>query len=99
MDIASQQVEKNIKIVSLYSGGLEEMELRRSKGFPAFVLHGDIFPQNIPKVMTEFKKILNNHYLNDNREVLYQIIDETNESSKSTVPYSYSCNCYLHQRV
>lgn len=81
MDMASQKVEKNIKLISLCSGGLEVMELRQSKGAPGFVLHGEIFPQNVSKVMTEFEKILSSYDLNDKQYVLYQITDKRKELS------------------
>lgn len=95
MDTASRQYGTNIKFFSIFSGGLEEMELRRSNGLPAFVLHGENFPKNIAQVMTEFEKTLRNYDLENGQDVLYQLIEKTQLSSNATIslpPF------YVHNR-
>lgn len=85
MDMASRQYENSIKFFSLFSGGLKEMELRRSKGLPAFVLHGESFPKNVVEVMKEFEKNISNYNLNNSQDILFQIIEKQQLSSNSTV--------------
>lgn len=93
MDMASQHSGRNIKFISLFSGGLEEMELRQRKGMPAFVLHGENFPKNISEVMIEFEKILSSYYSYNSGDVLYQIIDKRKTLSNWIVSYPHFC-CY-----
>lgn len=88
MDMALQQSDRNIKFISLFSGGLEEMELRQKRGMPAFVLHGDDFPRDISKVMIEFEKILSRYDLDNSGDVLYRVICERNASSNTLICYS-----------
>lgn len=61
------------------------MELRRSNGLPAFVLHGENFPKNIAQVMTVFEKTLRNYNLENGQDVLYQLIEKTQLSSNAKI--------------
>lgn len=79
--MASQKVARNIKLISLNSDGFEVMELRQSRGVPGYVLHGEIYPQNVSKIMTKFEKMISSYDWNDNQCVLYQVTDERNDSS------------------
>lgn len=83
MDNSTKTCKGAIKFISIFAGGIEEMEARQNKGRPSFVLHGEIFPKNLPKVLNEFEKCLETSEAYDGQSILYEILDNTNISGKS----------------
>lgn len=71
----------NVHFISLFSGGLKEFEARRSKGYPAAIIHGEMVSKNYTTFLHDIHKHLNASDPN-NSPVLYEISSVTNESSK-----------------
>lgn len=83
MDNATKMCKENIKFISFFAGGIEEMEARQRRGQPSFVLHGDRFPKNISEVLIDFEKMLKIQKSFDNQHILYEIIENSNTSGNS----------------
>lgn len=79
------QASQNVKFISLFAAGVEEMKARQRRGQPSFVLHGESFPENLPEVLTDFEKMLETFEPTDNQRCLYEILENSNSSGKNQV--------------
>lgn len=86
MDNATKVCQGNVKFISIFAGGVEEMESRQNEGRPSFVLHGENFPKNLPEILTDFEKMLKTFEPTDNQDCLYEILENSNTSG-NILPY------------
>lgn len=74
-------VSQNVYFVCLFSGGLRECELRRSKGAPAIFIHGET-TENITTVFHQIDSIITSICNNENSCTFYEVVNKNIMSGK-----------------
>lgn len=92
MDDALQRSNNTVvNFVSLFSGGLQQIESRRSKGFPGVVVHGEYSNKTrLGDIMSEFDSIMSKFdYIgtDNDRPTLYEVVNANHETSEYTRVY------------
>ena len=83
MDLATRQLDPNIHLISIFSGGLKECESRRFSGSPAIVFHGNRSSHKLSTILPQIDEVIS-HFDNSNSPTLYRIVN-TNSSKQTSV--------------
>ncbi|XP_065211044.1 fatty acid synthase-like [Planococcus citri] len=81
IDLVTRKLDPNIHLVSIFSGGLKELESRRFAGSPAVVFHGNRSTHKLSAVLPLIDDVLS-QFDNSNSATLYRFKNTENKTAE-----------------
>lgn len=88
MNLAMQLFDSknSVHFLSIFSGGLQELESRRYKGFPAIVFHSENYFKKLSWILSDIDYILS-RYDPNNSPTLYRIAENLESGNFKTCQF------------